>query len=904
MTREGYGLGVDLGTSNTVAIMRWPDGRTRPLLYDGAPLLPSGVFLDESGRLHVGRDAQRMAQLDPARFEPNPKRRIDEPTVLLGDREVPVVDLLAVVLGAVARAAVEAVGFLPPAVLTYPAAWGQRRRDTLAGAVSRAGWPPVRLVPEPVAAARYFTGVLRRPVPVGASLAVFDFGGGTLDIAVVRNEGTGFTVLGSGGVPDLGGLDIDAALVAHLGGVLAGALPAALNNPGTVTQRRDRRMFWDDVRGAKEMLSRATVAPVAVPGVETAVHLTREELERVASPLVRRGVYETAAVIGRCGLRPDQLAGLFLVGGSSRLPLVARMLHAELGLAPTVLEQPEVPVAEGALAELPVVAASVAPVSAVPISPGRPVSAMPVSGMPAAPASPPGSEPPGSEPPGSVPPGSEQPGSESTVRLPGAPTNAAAPTKAPTKAATKAPAAGRPWYRRRLAWIAGGAALALLALAATLVVILRSGEASPVSFTSLATVGKLPIGGDGYVSDEFTYVVGDRGYIAYATGKQLHVAALDMTTAKPLWKGDHAVGDADNWSWLYATPDGVFAGGERYGNSDRSRTVYALDPADGHRRWQVDLYSDDSLRYYDSVVVVASQHEYAARGYDIATGKVKWKIDYPKTQYGSANAAVFGVATKADLAGPARLDGGPAAPDPGDDHRLLLIGADKALRVYDVTTGKATGQRDAVGEARDTYLGYAGRLFAVTGDDPYRVVAYDLAKLDQQPRILYTAADKNRKVVRDGLSPCGDDRVCLLDSVSSDVKTTQVAAVDVGAGKQLWRRPAPGADTLTPMGDRILTTNVTGTPASRLYDADSRSVLKPEDQGGAAVRVNAASALVFSAQPSSSLADTGLVGVDAGAGGRTPLGTLTRSYGKTCSWNERAIVCAADKNFTVWRFAS
>ena len=169
----------------TENVLRWPDGRTRPLLVDGAPVMTSGVYLDESGRLLVGRDAQRMAQLEPARFEPNPKRRVDESTVLLGEREVSVVDLLAAVLSAVARAAVEAVGFLPPAVLTYPAAWGQPRRDALLAAATRAGWPPVRLVPEPVAAARYFVDVLRRPVPLGASLAVFDFGGGTLDVTVL-----------------------------------------------------------------------------------------------------------------------------------------------------------------------------------------------------------------------------------------------------------------------------------------------------------------------------------------------------------------------------------------------------------------------------------------------------------------------------------------------------------------------------------------------------------------------------------------------------------------------------------------------------------------------------------------------------------------------------------------------
>ncbi|MFI5493267.1 Hsp70 family protein [Actinoplanes sp. NPDC051859] len=352
-------LGVDLGTSHTVAMLRWPDGRVRPLLFDGRPLLPSAVFRDSAGRLHVGHDAVRLGYAEPARLEPHPKRQVDAPTVLLGEAEVPVPELLAALLEAVAREAVAAAGHLPPAVVTCPAAWGETRREVLTRALALAGWPPAtQIVPEPVAAARYFAEVLRRPVPVGAALAVFDFGGGTLDIAVVRNGGMAadgrgrFEVVASGGLDDLGGLDIDAALVAHLGMGLAETDPeawAALREPVTLAQWRARRHFWDEVRGAKEMLSRTAQAPVAVPGLEHAVHLTRDELELVAGPLVRRGVAEAVEVIKAAGLAPADLAGLFLVGGSSRVPMVARLLHSELGVAPTVLEQPELPVAEGAL---------------------------------------------------------------------------------------------------------------------------------------------------------------------------------------------------------------------------------------------------------------------------------------------------------------------------------------------------------------------------------------------------------------------------------------------------------------------------------------------------------------------------------------------------------------------------
>src|SRR6201996_4594657 len=96
-----HALGVDFGTSNTVAVARWPDGRARPILVDGSPLLPSAVYAEPGGALAVGRDAVHSARLDPARFEPNPRRRIDDGEVLLGDREFAVSELITAVLARV-----------------------------------------------------------------------------------------------------------------------------------------------------------------------------------------------------------------------------------------------------------------------------------------------------------------------------------------------------------------------------------------------------------------------------------------------------------------------------------------------------------------------------------------------------------------------------------------------------------------------------------------------------------------------------------------------------------------------------------------------------------------------------------------------------------------------------------
>ncbi len=341
-----YALGVDFGTSNTVAVARWPDGRARPILVDGSPLLPSAVYADAEGNLLVGRDAVHSARLEPARFEPNPKRRVDDGLVLLGEREFEVVELISAVLARVAEEWHRAVGpYRPEVTLTCPAAWGATRRTLLAEAAARAGLEGARLVAEPVAAATYFAEVLGRDVPIGSVVVVHDFGAGTFDTSVVARTSTGFEVLAVDGRDDLGGLDVDAAIVEHL----RTDDWARLMAPATVEERRARRQLWDDVRIAKERLSRAQSADFVVPLLDVEAHLTREELETVARPVLEQTVQVTRNILRWADLPDGRLAGVFLVGGASRIPLVATLLHRALGDPPVVIEQPELVVAEGSI---------------------------------------------------------------------------------------------------------------------------------------------------------------------------------------------------------------------------------------------------------------------------------------------------------------------------------------------------------------------------------------------------------------------------------------------------------------------------------------------------------------------------------------------------------------------------
>ncbi len=341
-----HALGVDFGTSNTVAVARWPDGRARPILVDGSPLLPSAVYAETDGSLSVGRDAVHSARLDPVRFEPNPKRRIDDGLVLLGEQEFPVVDLIAAVLARVAEEWHRAVGpVLPEVTLTCPATWGAARRTLLAEAAARAGLTGARLVAEPVAAATYFAEVLGRDVPIGSVVVVHDFGAGTFDASVVARTASGFEVMAIDGRDDIGGLDVDAAIVEHL----RTSDWQRLLEPTTAQERRAQRQLWEEVRIAKERLSRAQSADFVVPLLDTEVHLTRDELEKLARPVLEQTVRVTKGLLDWADLPDGRLAGVFLVGGASRIPLVATLLHRELGEAPVVIEQPELVVAEGSI---------------------------------------------------------------------------------------------------------------------------------------------------------------------------------------------------------------------------------------------------------------------------------------------------------------------------------------------------------------------------------------------------------------------------------------------------------------------------------------------------------------------------------------------------------------------------
>ncbi|GAA2335713.1 Hsp70 family protein [Dactylosporangium salmoneum] len=359
-------LAVDLGTSNTVAYVRRPGGPVEPLFFDGSPLLPSAVFLDGGGRLVVGRDAVQAARSHPERFEPSPRRRIDEPAISIG-ADVAIEPLLGALIN---RVAAEAAAPVTEALLAHPASWPQPRRDVLHRAAAAAGVPRARLVPAPLAAA---AAHLRRADPGPADLLVYHLGAATFDAAVVRCH-PGFEVVCSTGLDGVGGQALDDAIASHLrtrGG--PADLWARMDAPATAADRAARRQLWDEIRGARETLSRADTATVYVPLVESEFVLTRAELNALAAPLLQRTLDAVGAMLAGCPVPLRPFAAVLLTGGTTRMPLVSELLHRALGLPPQGFEHPELAVAAGLL-DL---------VGAPPPAPARPAVAVPASHQPA-----------------------------------------------------------------------------------------------------------------------------------------------------------------------------------------------------------------------------------------------------------------------------------------------------------------------------------------------------------------------------------------------------------------------------------------------------------------------------------------------------------------------------------------
>ena len=344
-----YALGIDLGTTFTAAAI-WRDGRAETVaLADRAHTVPSALLLRSDGVMLVGDAAARRGMVEPERLARGFKRRLgDDAPLLLGDAAVSAQELTGHLLRWVVGTVTEREGEPPAHVtLTCPATWGDYRRRLMTEAAEAAQLVDVGLLEEPVAAAVYYAAQERlRPETV---VAVYDLGGGTFDATVVAKTSDGFEIRGTpGGDETIGGTDFDQAVMDHVASTLRAAwADLDVTDPVVLAGLAQVR---ENAVEAKEALSTDTEAtvPVILPDLSRHVRITRGEFE----PMIRIPVLQTVDVLARtieaAGLEPADLTAVLLVGGSSRIPLVSRLLASELGIPVTVDAHPKYAVCLGA----------------------------------------------------------------------------------------------------------------------------------------------------------------------------------------------------------------------------------------------------------------------------------------------------------------------------------------------------------------------------------------------------------------------------------------------------------------------------------------------------------------------------------------------------------------------------
>ncbi|HEX8804087.1 MAG TPA: Hsp70 family protein, partial [Acidimicrobiales bacterium] len=345
-----YHLGIDLGTTYTAAAVH-AGGRVEVVsLGERTPSVPSVLYLRPEGDLLAGDAAERHAVTDPERVAREFKRRLGDPTpMMLGGNPTPPEVLTGHLLRWVHDTVVHQRGERPATLaLTHPANWGSYKRDLFAKAAEVAGVPAATMVTEPQAAAISYASEER--VEPGAVLAIYDLGGGTFDAAALRKEPDGrFTSLGTPeGIERLGGIDFDAAVFAHVSAALGGVIEELdPDDPNAVAAVARLRQECTQAKEALSSDSDATV-PVLLPNVQTEVRLSRGEFEEMIRPTLAETMTALGRALRSAGLSSADVHHVLLVGGSSRIPLVAQLVSASIGRPVAIDVHPKHAIALGA----------------------------------------------------------------------------------------------------------------------------------------------------------------------------------------------------------------------------------------------------------------------------------------------------------------------------------------------------------------------------------------------------------------------------------------------------------------------------------------------------------------------------------------------------------------------------
>jgi molecular chaperone DnaK len=342
-------LGIDLGTTNSeIAIYR--DSRPEVLRDDqGRIILPSVVGLTETGELLVGEEARNQFLLYPERTVRSIKRRMgSDAKVQLGEREYTPQEISAIILSRLKEIAQARLGRpIRKAVITVPAYFSDTQRQATREAGEIAGLEVARIINEPTAAALVYEAAQHQ----GKRILVYDLGGGTFDVSVVRIEQGVVEVISSHGNNHLGGDDFDHKIVEHVlehlklkHGVDVADRPQAMARILRSAEYAKKQLSDQPyARIAEEYLAEHSGQPVNLD-----LELSREEYEDMIAPFIEETLGAIHIALESAGLTSSQVDEILLVGGATRTPLIRRRLVEAFGTQPRGEVDPDLCVAMGA----------------------------------------------------------------------------------------------------------------------------------------------------------------------------------------------------------------------------------------------------------------------------------------------------------------------------------------------------------------------------------------------------------------------------------------------------------------------------------------------------------------------------------------------------------------------------
>ena len=349
---EGHTVGIDLGTTYSAIAMLDHDGNPKVIQNaDGRDITPSVVLLDED-RVVVGPSFERISVANPESIVEAIKREMGNKNfyVVYQNKKLTPEFISALILKKMKQDAEKIIGPIANAVITVPYYFNDVRRKATQDAGRIAGLNVIDIINEPTAATLAYAwskGELGRSdiKAEEKTILVYDLGGGTFDVTVVRYTPTSFRVLATDGDVMLGGLDWSKRLSDHLVEQFKrkfGVDPS--EDPETMLT------FHQEAEDAKRDLSTKMQVPISVyyKGNTLSVSLTRTEYERMTADLLQRTKDTTELVLQQSGVAPGTLDELVLVGGSTYMPVVEQMLREICQREPSRALAPERAVAEGA----------------------------------------------------------------------------------------------------------------------------------------------------------------------------------------------------------------------------------------------------------------------------------------------------------------------------------------------------------------------------------------------------------------------------------------------------------------------------------------------------------------------------------------------------------------------------